>query len=92
MTDCTLCWATQANLCNKRQPQPPPLRSGKHTTIAQQESGRRLSCVRSLVQSQLVAPKAAIPRRQTGNEKMNKSKAFRGLPFARQSLFSWPGR
>lgn len=38
------------------QPQPPPLRSGKHTTIAQQESGRRLSCVRSLVQSQLVVP------------------------------------
>ena len=27
------------------QPQPPPLRSGKHTTIAQQESGRILSSI-----------------------------------------------
>lgn len=101
------------------QPQPPPLRSGKHTTIAQQESGRILSSIwrqvvgaipiggprqlkrmfaqepilnpslltagktapdRRVIRHQLHRPhlstmcpraaiKAAIPRRQTGNEK-----------------------
>ena len=63
------------------QPQPPPLRSGKHTTIAQQESGHRLSCVRSLVQSQLVALKAVIPGRNRG------TKIRKQLPDCSRSCF-----
>ena len=95
------------------QPQPPPLRSGKHTTIAQQESGRILSSIWRQVVGAIPTGgprqlrrmfadcaggasygdfKSGDPPPSNGERKMNKSKAFRGLPFARRSLFSWPRR
>lgn len=67
------------------QPQPPPLRSGKHTTIAQQESGRILSSIWRQVVGAIPTggSKSGDPPPSNGERKMNKSKAFKGLPFAR---------